>query len=735
MSGRRSSRAGLGAVLVGVVALSGCNVLGRVSIPHPGSYASPTSAPSEDASPSADGRYVAFRTDASDVLPADGNGESDVALRDVATGATALVSRTPGGQPGAGASSEPALAADGSVVAFTSAAADLVADDANGSSDVFTWDRSSGLVRRVSVATGGVEAGGASSAPTVSADGRFVAFTSTAPDLVVGDTNGVADVFVHDRTVGTTTRVSTTSGGVQVAGASTEPSISATGDWIAFTSTATTLVSGDGNGVADVFVARRTGGTVRRVSAPDAVTRPFQQANAASGRPSVVDPIAGYVGSGEPLVAYESRASNLAGTDANGSSADVFVTTHLFGSVARTLRVSGSAAVGTEPSLAPLDGGPAFVVAFVRSSDGASGDVVVSEWDTPIDSAAAAEQVASARLTGEAANGPSRRPAVTADGRLVAFDSTAGDLAGRTLGPSASDVYMGRARVLSVESVEPPRVGLLETREVTVRGRGFTAGTTAVAEAGISVVSVAIASTRELTVTLTATATTPGDAWRDLSIVSPGVGITGTIGTTCAGCIEIAAVVEQPGPVDIEITGGSLAIGDLVLPVPGCVVGVCPSLPATVTPDGALGFGAADVELDPIDIPVELIPGVETTIQVVPAFVAPAGQVVPVDGRMELGFGLALRLRHALLPSACALGPVQASVSAGPGGDPAGVAYEQATGTATLAGGFSEELALTGCGFFTSALNAAIGLPLPIADNALSLAVRLDPVLTGTAVP
>ena len=61
---------------------------------------------------------------------------------------------------------------------------------------------------------------------------------------------------------------------------------------------------------------------------------------------------------------------------------------------------------------------------------------------------------------------------------------------------------------------------------------------------------------------------------------------------------------------------------------------------------------------------------------------APAGQVVPVDGRMGLGFGLALRLRHALLPSACALGPVQASVSAGPGGDPAGVAYEQTTGTA-----------------------------------------------------
>ncbi len=703
--------------------------------PDQGTFASPTSAPSEDASPSADGRLVAFRTDASDVVPGDGNGASDVVLRDVATEATTLVSRTPGGQPGAGASSEPALTADGTIVAFTSEAADLVADDANGASDVFTWERSTGLVRRVSVSSGGGEATGASSAPAVSADGRYVAFASTAPDLVGGDTNGVADVFVHDRSTGTTTRVSVTASGAQVAGASTEPSISATGDWVAFTSTATTLVSGDGNGVADVFVARRTGGTVRRASAPDAVTRPFQQANAASGRPSVIDPISGYVGSGDPLVAYESRASNMAGTDGNGSSADVFVTTHLFGSVARTLRVSGSTMLGTEPSLAPLDGGPGFVAAFVRSSDGTAGDVVVSEWDTPIDSAAATEQVASARLTGGAANGPSRRPALTADGRLVAFDSTAGDLAGRTQGPSAGDVYLGRARALAVESVEPPRVGLLETRDVTVRGRGFTAGTTAFAEAGISVVSVDVVSTSELVVTLTATSTTPGDTWRDLHVLAPGVGLSGTAGATCADCLEIAAVVEQPGPVDIEITGGSLDIGDLTLPVPGCVVGVCPALPATVTPDGVLGFGATDVELDPIDIPVELIPGVETTVQVVPAFVAPAGQVVPVDGRMGLGFGLALRLRHALLPSACALGPVQASVSAGPGGDPAGVAYEQTTGTATLAGGFSEELALTGCGFFTSALNAAIGLPLPIADNALSLAVRLDPVLTGTAVP
>lgn len=278
-------------------------------------------------------------------------------------------------------------------------------------------------------------------------------------------------------------------------------------------------------------------------------------------------------------------------------------------------------------------------------------------------------------------------------------------------------------------------MGLLQTRDLTVRGVGFTPGTTVNGLGGLTVSAVQVVSTTELLITVTAEVVTPADAWRDLLILAPGQGANGYATTLCADCIEVAAVVEQPGPVDIEITGGEITVGTVTVPVPGCVADACAALPATVDADGSLTFGAADVELDPIDLPVELIAGVETTIQLVPAFVAPSGSVVPANGHIDLGFGLAVKLRHALLPSACALGPVQAAVSAGPGGDPLGVAYDPADGTATLAGGFSQELALSGCGFFTSALNAALGLPMPIADNALELGVRLDPVLTGTALP
>src|SRR5207249_3430991 len=106
-----------------------------------------------------------------------------------------------------------ALSADGRFVAFDSAATDLVAGDTNGASDVFVHDRQTGMTERVSVASDGTQGNNASSCPALSADGRFVAFDSDATNLVAGDTNGATDVFVHDRQTGTTERVSVPSGG------------------------------------------------------------------------------------------------------------------------------------------------------------------------------------------------------------------------------------------------------------------------------------------------------------------------------------------------------------------------------------------------------------------------------------------------------------------------------------------------------------------------------------------
>jgi Tol biopolymer transport system component len=130
------------------------------------------------------------------------------------------------------------------VVAFTSSAFDLVADDTNGVSDVFLRDLTAGTTTRMSISFTGGDADLASSEPALSGDGRFVAFSSVATNLVVGDTNNVSDVFLRDRVVGTTTRVSVSTTGGEANGPSTGPSVSHNGRIISFLSTATNLVTG-----------------------------------------------------------------------------------------------------------------------------------------------------------------------------------------------------------------------------------------------------------------------------------------------------------------------------------------------------------------------------------------------------------------------------------------------------------------------------------------------------------
>src|SRR5204862_2107304 len=131
------------------------------------------------------------------------------------TGTTERVSVASGGTEGNDASLGFALSADGRFVAFQSDATNLVAGDTNGATDVFVYDRQTGMTERVSVASDGTQANNASSYPVLSADGRFVAFDSAATNLVAGDTNGATDVFVHDRQTGATERASVASGGAQ----------------------------------------------------------------------------------------------------------------------------------------------------------------------------------------------------------------------------------------------------------------------------------------------------------------------------------------------------------------------------------------------------------------------------------------------------------------------------------------------------------------------------------------
>ncbi len=226
-----------------------------------------------------DGRWVAFTatpTAAQFVItPKPSNDYRQVYLRDRQAGTTRLVSVTPQGEQGLGPVLNPAISGDGRIVAFPSAAADLVAGDENKQVDVFAWSRATGAVELVSRSTQGAAGNATSGYPSVNRDGSQVAFASGATTLVPGDTtagptstpgfaavNTLAiggDIFVRDRGADRTTRVSVGRDNASEAnGLSTYPSISSTGRYVAFTSVATNLVAGDANKAApDVFVRDR----------------------------------------------------------------------------------------------------------------------------------------------------------------------------------------------------------------------------------------------------------------------------------------------------------------------------------------------------------------------------------------------------------------------------------------------------------------------------------------------
>ena len=184
----------------------------------------------------------------------DTNGFVDVFVHDRQTGATERVSMDSAGSQGDGVSAWPSISADGRFVAFNSDATNLVPGDTNGRTDVFVHDRQTGTTERVSADSAGV---GGGSGAALSADGRFVAFASDAANLVPGDTNGYPDVFVRDRQTGTIERVSMDSFARQGNNHSFDRAISADGRFVAFASYATNLVAGDTNRVVDVFVHDR----------------------------------------------------------------------------------------------------------------------------------------------------------------------------------------------------------------------------------------------------------------------------------------------------------------------------------------------------------------------------------------------------------------------------------------------------------------------------------------------
>ena len=338
----------------------------------------------ENPSISADGRYIAFEATARNFVGEEQNGESDIFIHHRLTGITTRISVPGSGEPGNGDSSEPSLSADGRYVAFASKASNFVALETEGInwSDVFFADRDTdedgiydelGATNIVQISVNGVGevAEGGSFRPSISADGRFIAFDSTAVDLVAHETAVGLDVFVHDRDTdedgifdeaGATElyHVSVDSDGNAANDASSFPTISADGRYVAFRSLATNLVDGDTNNQYDIFVHDMVTRQTTRVS----VDGNGNQANGHSDDASIS-------GDGQ-LVAFQSTADNLVEGDTNNNY-DIFVHNRATGETTR-ISLAEDGSEGNRTSYRPAFSDSGRYVAFDTSSDLVSED-------------------------------------------------------------------------------------------------------------------------------------------------------------------------------------------------------------------------------------------------------------------------------------------------------------------------------------------------------------------------
>lgn len=364
---------------------------------------------------SGDGHYVAFQSKSS-LVPDDTTWYDDIYVYDLQAEQLSRVSVTPEGVSANGWNDDPWISANGRHVAFISTATNLIPDDTNGYTDIFVYDRETGLSSRVSIDSEGNQSNSHSSEPTTSADGFYVAFTSGADNLVPDDTNGVSDVFVHDRTAGETTRVSVNSEGSQGNMTSSAPSISADGRFVSFRSEASNLVPDDTSNAYDIFVHDRLTGETTRVN----LDSEGNQANYSASAVSSISANGRYV-------AFSTFASNLVSDDTNGVT-DVFVHDRETGETTR-VSLNSEGIEGNNVSVMPSISANGRYAAFYSYAtnlvpDDTNGyrDIFVHDRDT-------GETLrASVDSEGNEANSSSYRPAISADGSYVAFESFATNL-------------------------------------------------------------------------------------------------------------------------------------------------------------------------------------------------------------------------------------------------------------------------------------------------------------------
>ena len=427
-TGRRSRRAGV--VLAVVLVAAGAAWAGsshaalgaetdgttsRVSVSSSGAQSNDQSWAEPAISP--DGRFVVFTNSASNLSPyEDTNDANDVFVRDRTLGSTEQVSVSSNEAPGNDGSSFGALSADGRYVAFWSNASNLVPADTNGSYDLFVRDRTLETTRRISVSSSERQSNDGGGSVSISADGRYVAYVSRASNLVRGDTNGRADVFVRDRALATTRRVSVSSNQTQGNRDSLQPVLSADGKRVVFLTDASNLVSGDTNDAGDVFLRYRPTGTTSRVS----VSNTERQGNASTYHSASVSANGRYV-------AFASGAWNLVSGDEFGWG-DVFVRDRIAGTTQRVSMNSNEAPADRSSGWPSISADGQRVAFLSDATNLVDGDIGFPADVFLRDRVSGTTSLVSVSSDVLHLDGDSGYPAISGDGRHVVFESLATNL-------------------------------------------------------------------------------------------------------------------------------------------------------------------------------------------------------------------------------------------------------------------------------------------------------------------
>jgi Tol biopolymer transport system component len=364
---------------------------------------------------SGDGRVAAFESSATDLGGGCAGPTGQVYVHDRATGLNTCVSRAPDGTAGNGTSVNPVLSADGRLVVFQSTATNLVPGCDVAAFQIYVHDRATGATTCLTREADGTPGDGNSTLPAVSADGRVVAFQTSASNLGGGCAPGFFQVYVHDRATGALSCVSRVpGGGAQGNGNSNDPALSADGRIVVFESVASNLVAGCGNAIAQIVVHDRATGALTCVS---------RDPNGTQGTANSIDPA---VSADGRVVAFRSLA-NLGG-GCTGL-AQIYVHDRPTGTTTCVSRVPGPGAQGNNTSNFPALSADGRFVAFASDATNLGGGCATAGQIYIHDRATGATTCLSRRADGvEGAAGNDFPPALSADGRLAAFHSAASNL-------------------------------------------------------------------------------------------------------------------------------------------------------------------------------------------------------------------------------------------------------------------------------------------------------------------